>query len=134
MEQDDVLDPSENQSPEKEQPTDPPKFESMASKQAKKFKFEKKFKLKKLKSELFDKLQNQNGEPGVMYLEKTQPITDMATRYKLAWKKTYGKQQGWRQKEIDTTLKSGRLSDRDWDNDFVQQVVSLAESDDPLET
>ncbi len=53
-------------------------------------------------------------------------------RYKRAWAKAYSLQLDWRQKEIDTQLKTGKLSDKDWDNDFAQQVISLAESDDPL--
>lgn len=65
-------------------------------------------------------------------LESLNPIveTPMAELYKKAWDVVYKKQQTWRQKEIDTTLKSGRLSDKEWDDDFVREVISLAESDD----
>jgi desulfoferrodoxin (superoxide reductase-like protein) len=58
------------------------------------------------------------------------PIT-MAERYAISWKNVYAKLTEWRQKEIDNQLKSGKLSDKDWDTDFVQQVIALAESDDP---
>jgi uncharacterized protein (DUF1697 family) len=54
----------------------------------------------------------------------------MAIRYENAWKSVYSKLPKWRQNEIDNQLKSGRLSNKDWDTDFVQQVVVLAESDD----
>jgi hypothetical protein len=58
----------------------------------------------------------------------------MGERYKRAWTKTYDKQQEWRRKEIDNSQKNGTFGVKDWDDDFVQQVVSLAESNDPLET
>jgi hypothetical protein len=51
-------------------------------------------------------------------------------RYKLAWKSVYSKLPKWRQEEIDNQLKTGRLSDKEWDKDFVQRVTALAESDD----
>lgn len=68
-------------------------------------------------------------------VSKVAPEIPLSTqeRYKRAWKKTYNGLQAWRQKEIDTQLKTGKLSDKDWDNEFSQQVISLAESDDPLE-
>ena len=53
-----------------------------------------------------------------------------ANLYRNAWGVVYGKLDRWRQKEIDTTLKSGKLSDRDWDDDFVKRVIELAESND----
>lgn len=52
-------------------------------------------------------------------------------RYKSAWKKVYGNLPIWRQKEIDNQLKTGSLTNKDWDTDFVRQVIALAESDDP---
>lgn len=55
----------------------------------------------------------------------------MADQYERSWKSVYSKLPKWRQNEIDNQLKSGRLSDKEWDNDFVRQVVALAESDDP---
>ncbi len=61
------------------------------------------------------------------------PTVNMAARYRNAFNKIYLNQESWRRKEIDKQLESGSLSDRDWDTDFVQQVTSLAESDDPLE-
>jgi hypothetical protein len=51
-------------------------------------------------------------------------------RYKLAWKSVYSKLPKWRQEEIDNQLKTGTLSDKEWDKDFVQRVTALAESDD----
>lgn len=58
------------------------------------------------------------------------PIS-MAEQYVMAWKNVYAKLPKWRQNELDNQLKTGRLSDKDWDTDFVRQVVALAESDDP---
>lgn len=58
------------------------------------------------------------------------PIS-MAERYVMAWRNVYAKLPKWRKNEFDNQLKSGRLSDKEWDNDFVRQVVALAESDDP---
>ena len=55
----------------------------------------------------------------------------MAVRYENAWKRLYSKLPKWRQNEIDNQLKTGRLSNKDWDNDFVRQVTALAESDVP---
>lgn len=60
----------------------------------------------------------------------TVPLT-MKERYERAWNKVYSKLPEWRKKEVDNQLKSGTLSNRDWDNDFVRQVTALAESDDP---
>lgn len=54
----------------------------------------------------------------------------MAEKYAAAWKGLYEKLPVWRKKEIDNQLKTGTLSDKDWDNDFVQQITALAESDD----
>lgn len=55
----------------------------------------------------------------------------MEDQYANAWKIVYNKLPKWRQNELDNQLKSGKLSDKDWDTDFVQQVIALAESDDP---
>lgn len=62
--------------------------------------------------------------------ESKKPVSglSMADKYSAAWVATYLKKPKWRQKEIDTTLKSGKLSDESWDNDFVQEVIRLAES------
>ena len=56
-----------------------------------------------------------------------------AERYKAAWKKVYDQQKEWRRNEIDKSLKDGTFGEKHWDDDFVQQVTSLAESDDLLE-
>lgn len=66
-------------------------------------------------------------------LEKVAGLT-MAGKYERAWKSLYSKLPGWRKNEFDNQLKTGRLSDKEWDNDFVRQVVALAESDDPQAT
>lgn len=54
----------------------------------------------------------------------------MADKYANAWKRLYNRLPKWRQNEIDIQLKSGKLSDKDWDTDFVRQVADLAELDD----
>jgi hypothetical protein len=54
----------------------------------------------------------------------------MKERYERAWKQVYNGLPNWRQKEIDNQMKSGILSDKDWDEDFVQQVTAIAESDE----
>lgn len=56
----------------------------------------------------------------------------IADRYKKAWEIVYKELPEWRQKEIDNQMKSGKLSDKQWDTDFVQQVTALADSDAPL--
>lgn len=63
-------------------------------------------------------------------LEKVAGLS-MADRYERAWKRLYSKLPKWRQNEIDIQLKCGKLSDKDWDTDFVRRVADLAESDDP---
>lgn len=55
----------------------------------------------------------------------------MGERYVNAWKSVYIKLPTWRKKELDKQLESGKLSNKEWDNDFVRQVIALAESDDP---
>lgn len=106
-------------------PEDVTEFESLMAKASKGQKLPKKD-AEKLKKAL-DKLTKE-----LKKIEDIKPVveTTMAELYKKAWDVVYKKQQGWRQKEIDTSLKSGRLSDREWDDDFVREVISLAESDD----
>lgn len=53
----------------------------------------------------------------------------MAVRYENAWKRLYSKLPKWRQNEIDSQLKTGTLSDKDWDTDFVQQIIVEAEKE-----
>jgi hypothetical protein len=62
--------------------------------------------------------------------KKTSTLS-MADQYVNAWKSVYSKLPNWRKKELDKQLECGRLSDKEWDNDFVRQVIALAESDDP---
>jgi hypothetical protein len=50
-------------------------------------------------------------------------------RYKLAWKSVYSKLPKWRQEEIDNQLKTGKLSDKEWDKDFVQHIIVEAEKE-----
>lgn len=65
--------------------------------------------------------------------EKKNPTVNisLSDRYANAWNRLYSKLPKWRQNEIDNQLKTGTLSDKDWDTDFVRQVAALAESDDP---
>ena len=70
-------------------------------------------------------------EKAVKEKKKTTVDLSMVDRYANAWKRLYSKLPKWRQNEIDIQLKCGRLSDKDWDTDFVRQVADLAESDDP---
>lgn len=69
-------------------------------------------------------------EKAVKEKKKTTVDLSMADRYANAWKRLYNKLPKWRQNEIDIQLKCGRLSDKDWDTDFVRRVADLAESDD----
>jgi hypothetical protein len=55
------------------------------------------------------------------------PLT-MAQRYKKAQEIVFKQQSAFRQKEIDNQLKSGKLSDKDWDDEFAKAIVALAES------
>jgi hypothetical protein len=120
METNEDLPPQNFKSPE-----DVSEFESLMDKASKGKKLHKKDaeKLKKV----MDKLA---GDLRKLETLKSVVETPMAELYKKAWSVVYKKQQTWRQKEIDTTLKSGRLSDREWDDDFVRAVIYLAESDD----
>lgn len=70
-------------------------------------------------------------EKAVKEKKKTTVDLSMADRYANAWKRLYSNLPKWRQNEIDNQLKTGTLSDKDWDNDFVRQVAAIAESDDP---
>lgn len=61
--------------------------------------------------------------------EKNKPPS-MAEKYSDAFMKVYLSKQEWRRKEIDRSLKSGKLSDERWDDDFVKEVIQLAEAND----
>lgn len=63
-------------------------------------------------------------------LEETSRLS-MSDRYEKAWESIYNKLPSWRKNEIDKQLKTGTLSNKHWDKDFVQQVTALAELDDP---
>ena len=60
---------------------------------------------------------------------KNKPLS-MADKYSAAFMKVYLSKQEWRRKEIDRSLKSGKLSDERWDTDFVREVIQLAEAND----
>jgi len=70
-------------------------------------------------------------EKAVKEKKKTTVDLSMVDRYANAWKRVYSKLPTWRQKEIDNQLKTGKLSNKQWDIDFVRQVIALAEIDDP---
>ena len=100
-------------------PEDVTEFESSMAKNAKVLPLKDK---KKLKKAVADKK-----------LDKVAGLT-MADRYERSWKSVYSKLPGWGKNEFDIQIQSGTLSDKEWDNDFVRQVVALAESDDPQAT
>jgi hypothetical protein len=95
-------------------PEDVTEFESQMSKNAKTLSPKDKKKLEKAVKE-----------------KKSFTTFTMAERYFNAWKCTYNKLPEWRKNEFDIQIRSGTLSDKEWDNDFVRQVVALAEHDDP---
>jgi 6-pyruvoyl-tetrahydropterin synthase len=94
-------------------PEDVTEFESKMAKSAK-------ILPKKDEDKLDKAVKEKNGSP---------PSTENI--YKRAWKIVYDRLPKWRQNEIDNQLKTGRLSDKDWDNDFVRQITDVAESDNP---
>jgi hypothetical protein len=92
--------------------------------------------MEKIKSsidKLASKIEKSKPAPKKISPAKQEVITlSMGERYKRAWTKTYDKQQEWRKKEIDNSKKDGTFGIKDWDDDFVKQVVELAESDNFL--
>jgi hypothetical protein len=85
-----------------------------------------------------DKVTKKNPNKTVKTEDKKKPEKkpvelSMSERYKKSWEIVYKKQPEWRRKEIDIQLKSGKLSDKECDKDFIQQVASLAEDGTPLE-
>lgn len=62
-----------------------------------------------------------------------QPILSMAERYKIAWKLVYKKLDGFRRKEIDSSLKNGTFGESERDMNFVKLVASEAETNLQLE-
>lgn len=92
-------------------PEDVTKFESQMAKNAKYIRSKDKKKLEKAAKTI-------------------KPFISVADRYKTAWERVYCRLPKWRQNEIDIQMKSGKLSDNEWDNDFVRQVTALVESDD----
>jgi hypothetical protein len=91
-------------------------------------------KLKSSIDKLASKIDKAKAKPAPKVIAKPIVILSMAERYKRAWHIIYDKQQEWRKKEIDNQLanNNGKLSDRDWDNSFADDVEKLAESDDFL--
>jgi hypothetical protein len=71
--------------------------------------------------------------------ENPQEIKNSATlsvseRYKISWQIIFKQQSHLRQKEIDESIKSDTFGSSERDKNFVRQVVSLAESNSPIET
>jgi hypothetical protein len=58
-------------------------------------------------------------------LKKTKTNPD---QYKSAWNQLYKNSQLWRQHEIDRAVADKTFGDKDWDKDFIAQIISLAES------
>lgn len=80
---------------------------------------------------LMDRL---SGGLKTVHVKQTKKVSvELWERYKKAWTICYNKLSDFRKKEIDLERKNGTLGDKDRDKDFVRQVASLAESDDPLE-
>lgn len=82
---------------------------------------------KKLKGKKF------NSSKTTKKIEKKEYVTDMSVRYQIAWRIIYNKQTECRKKEIDKEMECGTLGPGRWNEDFIQQVASLAESTSPLE-
>ncbi len=57
--------------------------------------------------------------------KKTKTLTDMAERYRKAWKTVYNRLPEWRRKEIDERIKNGTMGEDK--TDFSRQVAALAE-------
>lgn len=68
-------------------------------------------------------------EKAVKEKKKITVDLSMADKYINAWKQIYAKLPKWRQNEIDNQLKTGKLSDKEWDTDFVQQIIIEAEKE-----
>jgi hypothetical protein len=56
-------------------------------------------------------------------------VTSSADRYRKSWNRVYSDCSEWRRNEIDNDLKDGILEDNRWNDDFIQQVIALAESE-----
>jgi hypothetical protein len=64
-------------------------------------------------------------------LVKPKSLTSSKTnpdQYKQAWNQLYKNSQPWRQHEIDRAVADKTFGDKDWDKDFIAQIISLAES------
>lgn len=59
--------------------------------------------------------------------KEVKTLTSMAERYKKAWNTVYSRLPEWRRKEVDEAMKSGKLPDKGWADDFSRQVAALAE-------
>jgi hypothetical protein len=124
---DDYPDYEKDESNEDECPNRIDKLESATSKNAKE--------LEKLNDEMIGRLSKENKPKLKVEREKKVTILSIkqiADRYRKAWNICHKNLPNWKKTVFEASIRDKTFGNHRWDDEFAKQVISLAESDDPL--